>query len=203
MKVNWLERLWVNSPVRLLVQRQETGFFKRLRDMAPGGHVLEIGCGRGAGAELILGNFRPRRVDALDLDHGMIRLARRRRLRQPNGPLFFYVADAQHLPYHDSSLDGVFNFGIIHHLEDWEQGVREIARVLKTGGGFYFEEIYPPLYANPLFRHLLDHPTENRFHGREFRGALRAAGLALLPGYRETPFGILGVAVKKRIPHAS
>jgi len=203
MKVNWLERLWVNSPVRLLVQRQEAGFFKRLRDMAPGGHVLEIGCGRGAGAELILGTFQPRRVDALDLDHGMIRLAKRRRLRQRNGHLFFYVADAQHLPYPDSCLDGVFNFGIIHHLEDWEQGLREIARVLRPGGGFYFEEIYPPLYANPLFRHLLDHPTENRFHGPEFRGALRTTGLALLPGYRETPFGILGVAVKERTPHAS
>ena len=203
MKVNWLERLWVNSPVRLLVQRQETGFFKRLRDMEPGGHVLEIGCGRGAGAELILSAFRPRRVDALDLDHDMILLAKRRRSRQRNGHLFFYVADAQYLPYPDACLDGVFNFGIIHHLEDWEQGVREIARVLKSGGGFYFEEIYPPLYANPLFRHLLDHPTENRFHGREFRGALKAAGLALLPGYRETPFGILGVAVKERIPHAS
>ena len=203
MKVNWLERLWVNSPVRLLVQRQETGFFKRLRDMAPGGHVLEIGCGRGVGAELILDAFRPRRVDALDVDPDMIHLAKRRRPRQQNGHLFFYVADAQYLPYTHACLDGVFNFGIIHHLEDWERGVREIGRVLKAGGGFYFEEIYPPLYANPLFRHLLDHPTENRFHGRQFRGALKAAGLALLPGYRETPFGILGVAVKERIPHAS
>jgi ubiquinone/menaquinone biosynthesis C-methylase UbiE len=113
------------------------------------------------------------------------------------------VADAQYLPYPDACLDGVFNFGIIHHLEDWEQGVREIARVLRPDGGFYFEEIYPPLYANPLFRHLLDHPTENRFHSPEFRGALKAAGLALLPGYHETPFGIVGVAVKERIPHAS
>jgi ubiquinone/menaquinone biosynthesis C-methylase UbiE len=142
-------------------------------------------------------------VDALDVDPDMIRLATRTRPRPRNGHLFFYVADAQYLPYPDACLDGVFNFGIIHHLEDWERGVQEIARVLKAGGGFYFEEIYPPLYANPLFRHLLDHPTENRFHGPEFRGALKAAGLALLPGYRESPFGILGVAVKERTPHAS
>ncbi len=203
MKVNWLERLWINSPMRVFVQRREAGFFKRLRAMTPGGHVLEIGCGRGVGAELILRAFRPCRVDALDVDHGMIRLARRRRPAQTDGRLFFYVADAQYLPYPDACLDAVFNFGIIHHLEDWERGVGEIARVLKPGGGFYFEEIYPPLYANPLFRHLLDHPTENRFHGPEFRAALRAAGLSLIPGYRESPFGILGVAVKERSAHGS
>jgi len=52
-------------------------------------------------------------------------------------------------------MDAVFNFGIIHHLEDWEKGIQEIARVLVQGGLFYCEEIYPPLYANFLFRRLV------------------------------------------------
>jgi ubiquinone/menaquinone biosynthesis C-methylase UbiE len=106
------------------------------------------------------------------------------------------VADAQHLPYGDASFDAVFNFGIIHHLEDWEQGIREIARVLVKGGALYFEEIYPPLYANPLFRHLLAHPTENRFFGSDFRQTLSQAGLTLVLPYRESRLGILGVAEK-------
>jgi ubiquinone/menaquinone biosynthesis C-methylase UbiE len=198
MKVNWPERVWINSPVRLLVQKRETRFFKQMRDMTPGAHALEIGCGRGVGARLILDSFNLGRVDALDIDLRMIRLASRKHSIQNRNCLLFYVADAQHLPYADGCLDAVFNFGIIHHLEDWEQGVREIARVLKPDGGFYFEEIYPPLYANFLFRHLLDHPTENRFHGPEFCAALSQAGLKLLPGYRQSRFGVLGVAVKER-----
>jgi ubiquinone/menaquinone biosynthesis C-methylase UbiE len=197
MKVNWPERLWVNSPVRWLVQQRETRYFRKALNLKPGGRCLEIGCGRGAGAEMILEAFEPARLDALDIDPVMIRLALRRQKKRTLDRMFFLVGDAQQLPYATGSMDAVFNFGIIHHLEDWEQGVREITRVLKPGGGFYFEEIYPPLYANALFRILLEHPTENRFHGTEFRGALAVQGLNLLPDYKESRFGILGVAVKE------
>jgi len=197
MKVNWPERVWVNSPVRRLVQGLETRYFKRIRPMPEGGCCLEIGCGGGFGARLVSENFCPERVDAIDIDPAMIELA----LRKSPGLILerahFFVADAQHLPYGTGRFDAVFNFGIVHHLEQWDLGIREISRVLKERGGFYFEEIYPPLYANPVFRHLLAHPTQNRFHSREFHGALLEAGLVLLPGYRESPFGILGVAEKR------
>jgi ubiquinone/menaquinone biosynthesis C-methylase UbiE len=164
--------------------------------MKPGGRCLEIGCGHGAGARILLRAFQPARLDGLDVDPVMIRLACRRQSDWTVDRLLFLVGDAQQLPYADASIDAVFNFGIIHHLEDWEQGIREIARVLKSGGGFYFEEIYPALYANAITRRLLDHPTENRFHGPEYRAALQTEGLSLLPGYKESRFGILGVAVK-------
>ena len=197
MKVNWAERLWVNSPLRFLIQQRETRFFKRLRNLEPGARCLEIGCGHGAGARIILKTFQPSRLDGLDVDPVMIRLASRRQPQWTIDRLQFLVGDAQRLPYADGSMEAVFNYGIIHHLEDWEQGIREIVRVLKRGGGFYFEEIYPALYANVITRRLLEHPTENRFHGPEYRAALQKGGLRLLPGYKETRFAILGVAVKE------
>jgi len=197
MKVNWAERLWVNSPLRFFIQQRETRFFKRLRNLEPGARCLEIGCGHGAGARIILKTFQPSRLDGLDVDPVMIRLASRRQPHWTIDRLQFLVGDAQRLPYADASLEAVFNYGIIHHLEDWEQGIREIVRVLKIGGGFYFEEIYPALYANAITRRLLEHPTENRFHGPEYRAALQNEGLKLLPGYKETRFAILGVAVKE------
>ena len=171
--------------------------------MPQGGRFLEIGCGNGFGARLVCLHFYPERVDALDIDPLMIEFAVRKFSRVTNDRAAFFVADAQHLPYGDSSFDAVFNFGIIHHLEQWDLGIKEISRVLKEGGGFYFEEIYPSLYANPLFRHLLAHPRQNRFYSGEFHAVLEDAGLALLPGYRESMFGILGVAEKNSRPGSS
>ena len=197
MKVNWPERMWVNSPVRLFVQRQETRFFQKLRGIEPDASCLEIGCGRGAAVGLIIKAFGPRRIHASDIDPEMIRTAVLREATRHKGRVLHLVADAQHLPYPDRCMDAVFNYGIIHHLEDWRLGITEVARVLKKGGGFYFEEIYPPLYANFLFRRIVAHPKENRFHSSEYRTALKDSGLRLLPQYKESRFGILGVAVKE------
>ncbi|MEJ2690409.1 MAG: class I SAM-dependent methyltransferase [Deltaproteobacteria bacterium] len=197
MKVNWPERIWVNSPVRRWVQQREAGFFKAQRNLAVGSRCLEIGCGCGVGARLIDASFAPDSIDALDLDPQMISLARRKQRSWGFDRLRLLAGDAQQLPYRNASFDAVFNFGIVHHLEDWQSGIREVARVLIPGGAFYFEEIYPPLYANPLFRHLLDHPRENRFHGPEYRAFLEECGLKLLQGYKESRFAILGIAVKE------
>jgi ubiquinone/menaquinone biosynthesis C-methylase UbiE len=196
MKVNWPERIWVNSPVRAWVQRREIAFFEKTRFLPSDSFCLEIGCGRGKGVELVQNTFHPRRVDGIDIDPLMIRLAKKRFLGKARSLTFFFVSDAQDLPYPDGCMDALFNFGIVHHLEDWGKGIREIARVLVPDGLFYFEEIYPPLYANFLFRRLVAHPTENRFRGEQFRAALLAQSLRLLPGFKENRFGILGVAQK-------
>ena len=197
MKVNWPERLWVNSPVRKFVQQREARFFKEMHELPPGAKCLEIGCGCGVGAQIIYQTFSPGAIHAIDIDEDMLRSAKRKKKGWNSIPLHLLAADAQVMPFPDQSFDAVFNYGIIHHLEDWQSGIEEIGRVLKNNGVFYFEEIYPPLYANPLFKRILDHPRENRFHGPEFRDALSGAGLQLLDGYKESRFAILGTAVKK------
>lgn len=197
MKVNWPERLWVNSPVRKLVQQREARFFSKLHPLAPGARCLEIGCGCGVGANIIYQTFSPGTIHAIDLDENMLHAAKRKKAAWDSIPLHLVAADAQKLPFPDKCFDAVFNYGIIHHLEDWQSGIGEISRVLRENGVFYFEEIYPPLYANFLFRRILVHPRENRFHGPQFRGALSDAGLGLLEGYRESRFAIVGAAVKK------
>lgn len=197
MKVNWPERIWVNSPVRRFVQQREALFFKSSCSLHPGGRYLEIGCGCGVGAGIICDTFAPEAIYALDIDPEMLRTAKRKKSVRQNTRLHLLAADAQQLPFPDGSFDAVFNYGIIHHLEDWEQGIGEIARVLKPGGVFFFEEIYPPLYANFLFRRILEHPRENRFYGPQYREALEEADLRLHTGYKESRFAILGTAVKE------
>jgi ubiquinone/menaquinone biosynthesis C-methylase UbiE len=200
MEVNWPERWYCRSLVRKFVQWRQVAYFRATRPLPPGARVLEIGCGDGGGAVIFSRAFAPSLYHGLDVDPAMIRVATRRRQGSFGAATAFVLGDAERLPYGDAAFDAAVNFGIIHHLPDWRRGVAELARVLRPGGTLYFEEIYPPLYANPLFRLMLAHPREDRFLGPGFRAALRDQGLVLLPGYRESRLTILGVAVKTPRP---
>jgi SAM-dependent methyltransferase len=197
MITNLVERLWVDGPWRTVFLAREIRFFKELCDVPPAARVLEVGCGRGAGARLILRSFRAEYVHAIDLDPAMVRRAKRWTRPRLAPRLGFQVADAQALPFGDGSMDVVVNFGIIHHLEDWRRGIREIARVLRPGGLFLFEEIYPALYAGFILRSVLVHPRVDRFDGPQYRAAIEGAGLHLVDGFRETKYTILGAAVRE------
>lgn len=196
MKINWAERLMVNSPVRIAVQRLLIRWFKEKTFLKPGAKILEVGCGRGAGAAMLLKEFAPAMLHALDLDLMMIRQARAYLPPQQNS-ISLYVGDVLHLPYADAALDAVFGFGVLHHVPDWRGGLGEIARVLKPGGRYFLEEFYPPLYQNFIARRIFFHPEENRFHSADLHQALKAAGFTW-QGILECPFlGILGVVVKE------
>ena len=86
----------------------------------------------------------------------------------------FFVGDVVRLPYQDRTMDAVFGFGVLHHIPDWQGALAEIVRVLKPGGIYFFEELYPTLYQNIITRHILLHPTDNRFRSQRLeRGAER------------------------------
>lgn len=193
MKLNWAERWAVNNPLRVVEQRLEIGWAKA-RSSIPQDFVgLEIGCGRGAGASLLLDAFKPRRLYALDLDPEMIRKARRYLTPEKQARVHLLVADSERLPLASETVDAVFGFGVLHHLPVWRDALVEICRVLKPGGTYVLEELYPSVYQNFLTRHVLLHPTEDRFDGRELRRGLTQAGFAL-NAQRELPgFGLLAV----------
>jgi len=201
MEVNWPERFYCRSFVRKIAQWREVNYFRATRAIPAGAKVLEIGCGDGGGAGIFARLFKPGLYHGLDVDPAMVKVAAGRRVHSDLGRFALFVqGDAERLPYRDGAFDAVVNFGIIHHLPDWRRGLAEVGRVLRPGGTFYFEEIYPPLYANPLFRIMLAHPRVDRFHGPEFRAVMDAQGLSLQPGYHESSLYILGVAVKNPRP---
>jgi ubiquinone/menaquinone biosynthesis C-methylase UbiE len=197
MKRNIVERLYINSPAHEVSQIKNVNFLRKLHPLPPGGKVVEIGCGRGVGMQLIVHAFQPETADAIEIDPRMIRLTNRRLRALPPARINVRLADAHNLPYPDSSIDAVFDFGVLHHLENWRKGLTEIARVLKTGGYFYVEEYFPALYANAFFGRLLAHPTEDRFQAPEFRSALSEKRLELMEGFSEAKFRLLGVAAKR------
>jgi len=197
MKLNWAERLVVNNPVRVWQQKLEIKWFQRIIAPAEETIFLEVGCGRGAGAKLILENFHPARLYTLDLDLKMILKARDYLLPQTRNQTALLVGDAIALPFGNNSMDIVFGFGFLHHVTDWRAALAQIARVLKVGGIYYMEELYPGLYQNFLTRHILLHPRKDRFLSRDLKTALQQQNLILKGTLEASRFGILGVAVKK------
>jgi len=178
--LNRLETLMMNNPIRGGVQRYLEA--PRLLSMGGGmrgGRALEVGCGNGRGAELIFELFGADTVDAFDLDPKMVRLAERRLARY--GPrVCTWRGDVTSIDADDESYDAVFDFGIIHHVEDWRAALREIDRVLVPGGRLYAEEVLRDFIGVFPWRVLLDHPTEDRFDEEDFVSALEETGFRII-----------------------
>ena len=180
MRLNFWETLLVNNPVRAFVQRQvEAPLLLRLGGRLDGKRVLEVGCGRGVGAEIVLEKFGADSICAIDLDPNMIERARRRLSKFPSGRFQLKVGDAASIDFPDASFDAVFDFGIIHHVPNWQASIREIRRVLKADGIFFFEEVPKKALEKWLYRTFLEHPKENRFESFDFVEELKRNGFVV------------------------
>lgn len=184
MLLNRLEKLAMNNPFRAAVQRHvEAIQLLSLGGLMRGGRALEVGCGRGVGAELILDLFGAGRVDAFDLDPDMVARARER-LAPRGGAVRLWVGDVTAIASPDGAYDAVFDFGIIHHVPVWRDALREIHRVLRPGGRFYCEEVLARFLEHPVWRRMFEHPTADRFDRATFVRGLEEAGLQVV-GSRE------------------
>ena len=201
MLMNQIETALINSPPRRWLQRwYEVPWLRRLGGTLPAdAHVLEIGCGPGYGTRLILEQFGAAHIDALDLDPAMITRARRR-LTAYSDRVRLHTGDAANLQASigasDGSYDAVFDFAIVHHIPAWRDAVAEVARVLRPGGQFYFDEVTARALARPSYRILFDHPTHDRFTAEQFRDELDRHNLHVGDRWL-TPIGgdyLIGVA---------
>jgi ubiquinone/menaquinone biosynthesis C-methylase UbiE len=96
-----------------------------------GKKILEVGCG--AGTDLLQFARAGADVHAVDLSTHSVALAKTRlQLYGFTGEV--READAEHLPFPDNTFDLVYSWGVIHHTPDTPAAVKEIHRVLKTGG---------------------------------------------------------------------
>jgi SAM-dependent methyltransferase len=123
-----------------------------------GRELLEVGCGRGGGADYVARKLDPRRVVAIDLSPRAVALCRRR-FAHPR--LSFEVGDAERLPFAAASFDVVLNVESSHCYGRFDAFLGEVRRVLRAGGHFLYADFRP--------REELD----------GWRAALLAAGFAI------------------------
>jgi ubiquinone/menaquinone biosynthesis C-methylase UbiE len=146
VKLSRFGRMQMNNPGRAAAQRRYTATkMLRLGGDVAGGTALEIGCGRGVGIEIILEPFGASKVVAFDLDPKLVELAARR-TRRFGERVEVSVGTATDIAAPAASFDAVFDFGVIHQIEQWRTAVQECARVLKPGGRFYFEAVSTRLF---------------------------------------------------------
>lgn len=189
----------MNNPVRALVQRHhEAALMERFGGRVEGGLVLEIGCGRGVGTEIIFEHFGAREVHAFDLDPDMIEQARRRLAVYGPDRLKLSVGDAATIDAEDASYEAVFDFGIIHHVPDWRRAVAEVGRVLKPDGRFFFEEVTKKALGRWFYRTFLKHPAGNRFTATEFINEVQRQGINVGSNWRTWFFGDFMIGVGRR-----
>jgi SAM-dependent methyltransferase len=105
------------------------------------GRVLDVGCGAGSIAKAVKRARPDLEVLGCDLSESALATAR----VAPEG-VDFRLATAERLPFDDGTLDFVWIVDVLEHVDDPERVLREVARVLKPGGGFH---IVLPLEGQP------------------------------------------------------
>jgi ubiquinone/menaquinone biosynthesis C-methylase UbiE len=144
---------------------------RRLRNMladdlqvAPGDHVLDVGCGPGRLTRLLARRVVPNgSVDGIDASPQMIKRATAK-ARKLGVPASFQVAYAQQLPFADSTFDAVACTLVLHHVaaDDQLAAIEEIHRVLKPGGRLLIAEFQAgPKHPHPGPRWLRRSMDEN------------------------------------------
>ncbi len=169
MIVNKLEFLLMNNPIRTYIQdRLEAKRLRKLSSLPSGKVVLEIGCGNGTGAKLIKKYFSPKEIYAVDLDERMIKLAKE---NNTDSSIYFEVGDASSLKYKSNQFDAIFDFGIIHHIPNWKDCLKELKRVLKPGGKLILEDLSIETF-NGFFgwfmKKTLKHPYDTMYKRNDF-----------------------------------
>jgi ubiquinone/menaquinone biosynthesis C-methylase UbiE len=131
--------------------------------------VLEIGVG--AGSDFSQWVRSGAIASGVDLTDAAIDLTREHlaTLELDTSRVDLRVADAEQLPFDDSSFDIVYSWGVLHHSPDTEQAFREVNRVLRPGGVFR-----GMVYHVPSWSGWMVWAMQSLLRGKPFRSVKRS-----------------------------
>ncbi|WP_040493052.1 class I SAM-dependent methyltransferase [Ilumatobacter nonamiensis] len=125
-------------------------------ELAGAARVLDIGCGDGQISRLAASAGA--RVTGIDPTWNCVRVARER-----GGGADYSRASASGLPFGDGAFDAAVACLVFEHIDDVDEAIAEVARVLEPGGRFCFFLNHPILQAPGsvwVDDHLVDPPEQ-------------------------------------------
>jgi ubiquinone/menaquinone biosynthesis C-methylase UbiE len=174
-------RLWVDSRLRAVVQRQvEVRLLRRLGATLYGDRVLEVGSGRrGTGLRAIVADLGAASADGVELFPAGVEACRAAVL-DLGDRVTVRQGDATRLDAADASYDAVVGFHVLHHADRWRAVVGEAARVLRPGGRFISCELTARFVDSRALRAVSRHPSDgDRPTPEAIAAACRDAGLTV------------------------
>lgn len=123
---------WTSTGLQTRVRQ-----FEKLWQEYPGvrGEWLDIGCGAGTYTRLL----HNQGYSVLGVDYSTPSLSKARE-RSPDG-MHWLAANIHGMPLPDGYAQGVLCFGVIQALDSSGQALREIARVVRTGGEVWIDAL--------------------------------------------------------------
>ncbi|QES39939.1 SAM-dependent methyltransferase [Streptomyces venezuelae] len=160
--------------------------------LSPGSAVLDAGCGTGRALLALRDAVGPTgAVLGADLTPAMLEAATRAG-RDPAGQLL--LADVTRLPVRTQSLDAVFGAGLISHLPDPAENLRELRRVVRPGG---LLALFHPIGRAALAARQGRQITPDDLRAEANLGPLLAASGWLMTSYVDEDARFLALAVRQ------
>jgi ubiquinone/menaquinone biosynthesis C-methylase UbiE len=97
--------------------------------------IVEVGSGRGGGANFIARYHKPKLITGVDLSPNAVSLCNK---SYNLDNLNFLVGDSAKLPFEDNSVDVILNVESSHCYPSIPDFISEVCRVLKPGGHFLY-----------------------------------------------------------------
>lgn len=149
----------------------------------PDMNVLEIGCGTGSTA--IAHAPFVRHILATDFSTRMIEIARDKAKAAGIDNVTFEAVDAEGVDVPDASMDAVMAHNLLHLVEDWQQVIADVHRMLKPGGVFVTstacigDMLFLFRLIIPVGRFLRLFPLVKVFTAADLKQSLEGAGFAI------------------------
>jgi ubiquinone/menaquinone biosynthesis C-methylase UbiE len=176
----WISKFYRDPKRRSAhTQRKLTRLFELGLQFPPNVYILDIGCGTGT----VLGNLVNRcSLHGYGVDICDAALAQARaRFQNHSNSLSFIMGDVNALPFANSIFDLVIAFGIVEHVDNPEEAIRECYRMVRTGGICAFSQSHKRSFG-PVQRRLSTlmrlwpYGRQCEFTIKEFERMLRNAG---------------------------
>ena len=128
-----IDRLWRWQAVRKLLDKDAEC------------RILDVACGTGDFSVAVAGRSANARITGIDLSEGMLAEGREKvKEKGLSGQIELLKGDCESLEFPDGAFDGVcVGFGV-RNFEHLEVGLREMRRVLKSGGRLVILELSVP-----------------------------------------------------------